>query len=114
MSVFFQFIAAFALFFGIAGLVFATEVSKRCQQLIETRLSEIEAEIARKMNKQDAVIVQLSNDSRRALAAFEEQMFAQTREINAIRKSLEMLTDDLEKRAEAEKKQRAIMRNRRA
>ena len=98
MSVFFQFIAAFGLFFGIAGLVFATEVSRRCQLMINNRLAEIEADMARRMHKQDATLATALKGMRETITGLEDTIFSQSREIVALRKALEPLNDDLEKR----------------
>lgn len=113
MSVFFQFIAGIALFFGIAAFVFATEISKRCQQIIDARLDEIENEVARRINRQDEAITEAVKSVRNTMSSFEEAQFAQTREINALRKTLEALTDDLKKKEEEEKKRLASLAHRR-
>lgn len=115
MSVFFQFISAFALFFGIAGLVYATEVSKRCQQLIASRFGDIETDLASKLHKQDLVIQGVAHELRRMVSEMEESQLSQVREINALRRVLEPLTKDLEQRIEDEKKAKiASQRTRRS
>lgn len=104
MSVFFQFISAFALFFGIAGLVYATEVSKRCQQMIAGRFGDIETQLASKLHKQDLVIQGVAHELRRMVTDMEESQLSQVREINALRKALEPLVKDLETRVEENKR----------
>lgn len=113
MDVFFQFIAAFALFFGIAGLVYGTEVSKRCQQQINTRLAEIETRMARKIHQQDQILEGAIIEMRRSLKGFEENQQMQSREIVAIRKALEPIADDLEKRIEERKAQEELAKRHR-
>lgn len=113
MTVFFQFIAGIGLFFGIAAFVFTTEVSKRCQQLIDNRFDEIENELARRLHNQDKAITDALQTVKNTISGFEEAQFAQTREINALRKTLEALTDDMEKRTKEEERLRAIQAKRR-
>jgi septal ring factor EnvC (AmiA/AmiB activator) len=113
MSVFFQFIAGISLFFGIGAIVFATEISKRCQQLIDMLVDEIENETMRRLNKQDKAVGDALQTIRTTISNFEDTQFSQSRDINALRKALEALTDDLQKRAEEEKKQLAILARRR-
>lgn len=113
MTVFFQFIAGIALFFGIASFVFATEVSKRCQELIEARLDDIENQVARRLMAQDKSISDAMQTTRTLMSTFEDAQFAQTREINALRKALEVLTENMEKQIEEEKKRQASMMHRR-
>ncbi|MCK5777182.1 MAG: hypothetical protein KAH11_00210 [Rhodospirillales bacterium] len=106
MDVFFQFVSAFALFFGIAGLVYATEVSKRCQLLIEERMNECEAALAEKTQKQDRAIKGAIDAIARTAKSLEETELAQTREINVIRKVVEPLVEAHEKAKEKEEKER--------
>lgn len=103
MDVFFQLIAGFSLFFGIAGLVYSTEVSKRCQALIDNRFEAVETELARKIHRQDKAIAESVHAMRQVMAGADEASRAQTREINALRRAMEPLVMDLEKRV-AEKK----------
>lgn len=113
MTVFFQFIAGISLFFGIASFVFATEVSKRCQELIDRRLDDIENHVAKRMMAQDKTISDAMHTTRTLMSTFEDAQFAQTREINALRKALEFLTDSFEKKIEEEKKMQASLMHRR-
>ncbi len=106
MDVFFQFVSAFALFFGIAGLVYATEVSKRCQLLIEERMNECEAALAEKSHKQDRAIKGAIDAIAKTAKSLEETELAQTREINVIRKSIEPLIEAHEKTKEKEEQER--------
>ncbi len=112
LDVFFQLIAVFSLFFGIAGLVFSTEVSKRCQLMIDKRFESVENQLARKIHKQDQAIAQAVHAMRQAMANADEFSRAQTREINALRKAMEPLVDDLEKRLEESKKLANVGRGR--
>ncbi|MBO6519177.1 MAG: hypothetical protein JJ900_14190 [Rhodospirillales bacterium] len=106
MDVFFQFVSAFALFFGIAGLVYATEVSKRCQLIIEERMNECETILAEKSQKQDQAIKGAIDAIARTAKSLEETELAQTREINVIRKTIEPLMEAYEKAKEEEEKAR--------
>ena len=98
MDVFFQLIAGFSLFFGIAGLVYSTEVSKRCQALINNRFEAVENELARKTHKQDKAIADAVHGMRQIMAKADDMAHAQNREINALRRAMEPLVIDLEKR----------------
>lgn len=104
MDVFFQFIAGFALFFGIAGLVYSTEVSKRCQILIEERMAAAETELQVQAHKQDVLIRGALESLRRTAASLEETEHAQTREINILRKMIEPLIDEFEAAQKKKKK----------
>lgn len=101
------------MFFGIAAFVFATEISKRCQQIIDQRLDEIENEVARRINRQDDAIMEAVKSVRTTMTTFEEAQFAQTREINALRKTMEAMTDDVKKMQEDERKRLASLMHRR-
>lgn len=114
MAVFFQFIAAFALFFGLGGLVFATEVSRRCQQLINDRFEEIEAKLAQRAQRQDSAIMEAARDNREAVAALEAMILSQSREIVALSKTLEPLIAEQEKRTAQDKRIAELLRGRRA
>ena len=114
MAVFFQFIAAFALFFGLGGLVYATEVSRRCQQLISDRFDEIEGKLAQRAQRQDQAIAIAARDNRNSIAALETILLQQSREIVALGKALEPLKDEQEKREAQDKKISEFMRGRRA
>lgn len=114
MAVFFQFIAAFALFFGLGGLVYATEVSRRCQQLINDRFEEIEARLAQRAQSQDKAIALAARDNRNAIASLEATVLAQSREIIALSKALEPIRDAHEKRSAQDKKIADLLRGRRA
>lgn len=105
MDLFFHLIALFALFFGIAGLVYATEVSKRCQLMIEERMTNAEADLARQIKKQDTLIEGALHGLRRTVVSLEETELAQSREINIIRKTLEPLIKEFEEvQAQKQKK----------
>jgi Na+/phosphate symporter len=106
LDAFFHLVSVFALFFGIAGIVFSTEISKRCQLLIEERLNEAEAALAEKAVKQDRAIAGATSMLARTAKTLEDTEMAQTREINAIRDQIEPLLIALEK-AEEEKRQTA-------
>ena len=84
MDVFFQLIAGFSLFFGIAGLVYSTEVSKRCQALIDNRFEAVETQLARKIHRQDKAIAEAVHAMRQIMAKADEMAQAQNREINAL------------------------------
>lgn len=114
MTVFFQFIAAFALFFGLGGFVYATEVSRRCQQLIDDRFDEIEAKLAQRAQNQDEAIANAARDNREVIAALEAQILSMSREVLAISKVLEPLQTAHEKRTEQDKKIADLLRGRRA
>lgn len=114
MAVFFQFIAAFALFFGLGGLVYATEVSRRCQQLINDRFNEIEAKLAQRAQRQDHAIAAAARDNRNSIAALESMVLQQSREIVALSKALEPLKTEQEKREAQDKKISELLRGRRA
>ncbi len=91
MDAFFHLVGVFALFFGIAGIVFSTEISKRCQLMIEERMNEAEAMLAEKAVKQDRAIKGVAEMLARTAKSLEETEMAQTREINAIRDKIEPL-----------------------
>lgn len=114
MAVFFQFIAAFALFFGLGGLVYATEVSRRCQQLINDRFDEIETKLAQRAQRQDKAIALAARDNRNAVAALESIVLQQSREIVALSKAIEPLKTEQEKREAQDKKISELLRGRRA
>ena len=113
MDVFFNFIAGFGLFFGIAGLVYSTEISRRCQELINTRFSEIDAQVARKMSNQDAILEGALIEMRRTMKGFEELQQSQSREITTVRNLLDPLIKDLEDRVEQKKKEDELAKRRR-
>lgn len=96
MDTFFQFVSIFALFFGIAGLVYATEVSKRCQLMIAERMNEVETDVLKKVEKQDIFIDKSVRRLRNTLSNLEQIEQAQTREINSLRKSLEPVVRKVE------------------
>ena len=114
MAVFFQFIAAFALFFGLGGLVYATEVSRRCQQLIDDRFKDIETKLAQRAQRQDKAIAVAARDNRNSIAALETIVLQQSREIVALSKALEPLQAEQENRAAQDKKIADLLRGRRA
>lgn len=109
MSVFFQFIALFALFFGIAGIVYGTEVSKRCQQRINDRFAEIDIKLSRRTKDHETMIKNAVLSLRSMMEKLEETELSQSREIVAISKSIKPLLKDFEKREE-QKKKRAKLR----
>jgi hypothetical protein len=114
MAVFFQFIAAFALFFGLGGLVYATEVARRCQQLIDERFDEIEAKLSQRTQRQDDAILTSARENREAVAALETIILQQSREIVALSRMIEPIKEAQEKRDAQDKKISALMRGRRA
>ena len=114
MAVFFQFIAAFALFFGLGGLVYATEVARRCQQLIDERFDEIEAKLSQRAQRQDHAITTAARENREAIAALESIVLQQSREIVALSKMIEPIKEAQEKREAQDKKISEFMRGRRA
>lgn len=91
MDAFFHLVSVFALFFGIAGIVFSTEISKRCQLMIEERMNEAETTLAEKAVKQDRVINGAVEMLARTAKSLEESELAQTREIHAISDKIEPL-----------------------
>lgn len=93
----------FLLFFGIAGLVYSTEVSKRCQALIDNRFDAVETELARKIHRQDKAIAEAVHAMRQVMAKSDDMAHAQTIEINALRRAMEPLVMDLEKRVAEQK-----------
>jgi hypothetical protein len=103
LDVFFQLIAGFSLFFGIAGLVYSTEVSKRYQALIDNRFDAVETELARKIHRQDKAIAEAVHAMRQVMAKSDDMAHAQTIEINALRRAMEPLVMDLEKRVAEQK-----------
>ncbi|MEX0694892.1 MAG: hypothetical protein WD075_10635 [Rhodospirillales bacterium] len=111
MDLFFKLVTLFALFFGIGGLVYATEVSKRCQLMIEERMTNAEADLARQIRKQDILIEGALQGLRRTVISLEESELAQTREINILRKVLEPMAREFEEAQE--QKQKKIAANRR-
>ncbi len=113
MSVFFQLIAIFALFFGIAGIVYGTEVSKRCQQQIDSRLSEIEQKLTRRANNHEAMIKRVITSVHETMRKLEETELSQSREIVAMRNALKPLLEDYEKRLAHQKKMEKIQNSRR-
>lgn len=112
MDVFFQLIAGFSLFFGIAGLVYSTEVSKRCQALIDNRFDSVEIQLARKIHRQDKAIAEAVHAMRQVMAKADETAHAQNREINALRRAMEPLVMEMEKRAAEEKLMATVGRGR--
>ncbi len=114
MDIFFQLVSVFALFFGIAGLVYATEVSRRCQLLIEERMTEAETQLAEQSAKQDRALQNAISALGRTARSLEETEMAQTREINAIRHSVEPLLIAYQKaeeeKAKADKRNLAVRR----
>ncbi len=113
MDVFFQLIPGFLLFFGIAGLVYSTEVSKRCQALIDNRFDAVETELARKIHRQDKAIAEAVHAMRQVMAKSDDMAHAQTIEINALRRAMEPLVMDLEKRVAEQKLMSTAGRGRR-
>lgn len=101
MEYFFQLISMFALFFGIAGVVYAMELSKRCQQIIGDRMDIAETQLARKLHKQDQAIGDALQEIRRILNQAEESERIHQREINALRKAVEPLVEKQEKERRA-------------
>lgn len=114
MAVFFQFIAAFALFFGLGGLVYATEVSRRCQQLIDDRFEEIETKLAERAQRQDEAITLLARENREAIASLQAMVLSQSKEIVALSKALEPIQSAHEKRTAQDKRIAELLRGRRA
>ncbi len=112
MAVFFQFIAGIALFIAIGAVVFMTEVSRRCQNLIAARMAEIDVDLAKRVNRQDRVVASAVREMRDSVRSLEEQVLAQSKEINILRKTLEPLNDDLEKRQLEQKKIEAYLQTR--
>ena len=108
VSVFFQFIALFALFFGIAGIVYGTEVSKRCQQRINDRFAEIEIKMSRRNKDHEEIIKKAVLSLRNMMEKLEETELSQSREIIAISKSIKPLVKDFELREEHRKKREKI------
>ncbi|WNK00568.1 hypothetical protein L2D14_03880 [Thalassospiraceae bacterium LMO-JJ14] len=107
MDAFFHLVSVFALFFGIAGIVFSTEISKRCQLMIEERMNEAETTLAEKAVKQDRVINGAVEMLARTAKSLEESELAQTREIHAISDKIEPLLIAYAKAEEESKKQLA-------
>lgn len=91
MDAFFHLVGVFGLFLGIAGIVFSTEISKRCQLIIEERMNEAETMLAEKAVKQDRAINGAVEMLARTAKSLEETEMAQTREIHSIRDSIEPL-----------------------
>ena len=114
MDVFFQFIAAIALFIGIGSVVFSSEISRRCQEIITTRLTELDAGLEMRVSRQDKVIAKAIREMRDTVETLEERVKIQTQEIDQLRKIIDPLVKDLEKRAEQEKKIEAYMKTRAA
>lgn len=108
VPVFFQFIALFALFFGVAGIVYGTEVSKRCQQRIDDRFSEIDIKLSRRNQDQEAMIKKAVVSLHSMMDKLEETELSQSREIIAISKAMEPLVKDHEKREEQKKKRQKL------
>jgi len=108
VSAFFQFIALFALFFGIAGIVYGTEVSKRCQQRINDRFAEIEIKMSRRNKDHEEMIKKAVLSLRSMMEKLEETELAQSREIIAISKSIKPLVKDFEMREEQKKKRKKL------
>ena len=106
MDLLFQLIAVFALLFGIGGLVYATEVSKRCQLMIEDRMTNAEADLARQIRKQDILIEGAVHSLRQTAINLEETELAQSREINILRKTLEPMVKEFEE-AQTKKQKKA-------
>ncbi len=104
MDVFFHFISGFALFFGVAGLVYSTEVSKRCQLLIEERMTAAETELEAKAHKLEMRIKGALEALRRTAISLEETELAQSREINLLRKLIEPLIKEFEEAQEKKQK----------
>ena len=107
MDAFFHLVSVFALFFGIAGIVFSTEISKRCQLMIEERMNEAETTLAEKAVKQDRAISSAVEMLARTAKTLEEAELAQTREIHAINDKIEPLLIAFQKAEEESKKQGA-------
>lgn len=107
MDAFFHLVSVFALFFGIAGIVFSTEISKRCQLMIEERMNEAETTLAEKAVKQDRAIKAAADLLTRTVKTLEESEIAQTREIHAISDKIEPLLIAFQKAEEENKKQGA-------
>jgi len=108
VSVFFQFIALFALFFGIAGIVYGTEVSKRCQQRINDRFAEIDIKLSRRAKDQETMIKNAVLSLRGMMAKLEETELSQSREIIAISNSIKPLVKDFEMREEQNEKRKKL------
>ena len=113
MSVFFQLVSVFALFFGIAGVVYGTEVSKRCRQQINDRLGKMDKKMSRRANEHEAMIKRVIQSVHETMAKLEETELSQSREIIAIRNGLKPLLEDFEKRLEQQKKIETLQRIRR-
>lgn len=107
MDAFFHLVSVFALFFGIAGIVFSTEISKRCQLMIEERMNEAETTLAEKAVKQDRAIKAAADMLARTAKTLEETEMAQTREIHALSDKVEPLLIAFQKAEEESKKQSA-------
>jgi len=78
--VLFQFIALFALFFEIAGIVYGTEVSKRCQQRINERFAEIEIKMSRRNKDHEKIIKKAVLSLRNMMEKLEETELSQSRD----------------------------------
>ena len=78
--VFFLFVALFALFFEIAGIVYGTEVSKRCQQRINDRFAEIEIKMSRRNKDHEEIIKKAVLSLRNMMEKLEETELSQSRD----------------------------------
>ncbi len=108
MPVFFQLIALFALFFGIAGIVYGTEVSKRCQQRINDRFAEIDIKLSRRNQDHEAMIKRAVQSLHSMMDKLEETELSQSREIIAISNAIKPLVKDYETREELKKKREKL------
>jgi len=104
VDLFFQLIAMFALLFGIGALVYATEVSKRCQLMIDERMIAAETELAEKAHKNDQQLRGALESLRRTAHNLEETELSQTREINILRKVIEPIAKEYEEAQEQKKR----------
>ena len=114
MDVFFQFIAGIALFAGIGAIVFSSEISRRCQEIITTRLTELDAGLEMRVARQDKVIARAVREMRDTIETLEQRIKIQTQEIEQMRKIIGPLATDYEKRVEQEKKIEAYLKSRAA
>jgi len=104
MDVVFDIIGLFGLFFGIGGVVYGTEVSKRCQAIIAARFQEIDVHMSERHVRQDKAIKAAARRTQVVLDELEERIEGQRREIKRLEKALEPLLAEHRKRLAMEKK----------
>ena len=66
--------------FGIAGIVYGTEVSKRCQQRINDRFAEIEIKMFRRNKDHEEIIKKAVLSLRNMMEKLEETELSQSRD----------------------------------